>query len=201
MAFDVLGPTEIVAEDERALAPELGAGERLLWAGHPRRGLRLVMADALLIPFSMLWCGFAIFWERNALAAAAPGFFALWGVPFVAMGLYMVFGRFIADAVRRSKITYGLTPRRLILISGVLSRQVKSIDLSSLGELSVGERRDGSGTITLGTSSSPTPWGVSLLGPSWPGAAGRLPPMLEAVEHARAVYEKIRTLKSQARDR
>src|SRR5262249_56727596 len=108
-------------------------------AGHPRRGFMLVAADLLAIPMSLLWFGFAIFWERTALAAQGPGFVALWGVPFVAMGLYIVFGRFFVDALRRGKTTYGLTSRRLILVSGIFSRQVKSIELASLGHISLTE--------------------------------------------------------------
>ncbi len=39
------------SEIERALRPELGAGEKLLWGGQPRRGVRLRPTDAMLIPF------------------------------------------------------------------------------------------------------------------------------------------------------
>ena len=40
---------------EWELRPELGAGERLLWSGQPRGGLRLRPTDAMLVPFSLLW--------------------------------------------------------------------------------------------------------------------------------------------------
>jgi hypothetical protein len=197
MELSVQATGAIGAEEERALGPELVAGERLLWAGRPRRGIRLTGADVFLVPFSLLWCGFAVFWERSVLVHGAPGFFALWGLPFVAVGLYFVFGRFIGDAVRRGKIFYGLTATRIILVSGVLTRQVKSIELASLGEISLREGGDRSGTVLLGTVSGPNSWATGFASPSWPGSARYLPPMLEAIENARAVYEKIRATKNQ----
>jgi hypothetical protein len=191
-----MGVVGIDPDDEQVLATELG-GERLLWAGHPRRGLRLSAMDIFAIPFTFVWCAFAIFWERSVLASNASPFFVLWGAPFVAMGVYMVVGRFFVDAVRRRKTTYGLTSNRIIIVSGSMSRQVKSIELPSLGEISMSERGDGSGTIRLGPSTGLAGMRASMVGPSWPGAARFLPPMLEAIDGARAVFEKIRATKHQ----
>jgi hypothetical protein len=192
MAFEALGGFGVAAEDEQALAAEIAGGERLLWAGHPRRGPRLVPGDVFAIPFSLFWCGFALFWEKSVWTAKGPSFFTLWGLPFVAIGVYLVLGRFFYDAFRRSKITYGLTPRRLIIRSGVWSRAVKSIDLASLGEISLSERNDKSGTILLG------PAGAGALTSSWPGTARQLPPMLETIANARAVYDRIRAAREDA---
>jgi len=74
---------------EQTVRSQLASNEKLLWTGQPRPGLRLRATDALAIPFSLLWCGFAIFWEWSVLKQGAPGFFALWGIPFVAIGLYV----------------------------------------------------------------------------------------------------------------
>src|SRR5258708_30915992 len=130
---------------ERKLSP----GEKLLWSGQPRFGIRLRGSDAFVIPFSILWCSFAIFWETMAVRKGAPVFFMLWGIPFILVGLYIVFGRFIADAMTRKKTFYGVTSERIIIITGLFSQEIKSLNLRTLTDVSLTERGDGSGTITF----------------------------------------------------
>ena len=173
---------------ESRVGKEIGSGERLLWSGRPRQGLRLRPADALLIPFSLMWGGFAIFWEAMVLRTGAPFFFKLWGIPFVLVGLYIIFGRFLTDAQQRGRTVYGVTNERVIIISGLLKETVTSLNLRSLSDLSLSERSDGSGTISLGPS-SPYAWFASS---GWPGTRQQMPPALDGIPNARAVYETIR---------
>jgi hypothetical protein len=163
---------------------ELDRGEHQLWTGVPRQGFVLQPADAFLIPFSLMWAGFAVFWEVSVLSTPAPGFFAIWGIPFVAMGAYFTIGRFFADSWRRSRTTYGLTSQRVIIRSG---SSLKSLSLRTLSDVTLTERPDGTGTITFG--SSPFPMAM-FAGASWPG----LPrvPSFEQIPHAREVYTQIR---------
>lgn len=173
------------SEIERELRPELGAGEKLLWSGQPRRGLRLRPADAMLIPFSLMWGGFAIFWELSVFRTGAPFFFRLWGIPFVLVGLYLIVGRFFADARQRARTYYGVTNDRVVIVSGLFQRQVRSLPLRALPELTLSERGDRSGTITFGSVPAMAGW---LAGSSWPGASKQLPPSFEMVENVRQVY-------------
>src|SRR5262245_59440895 len=99
------------SEIDRELAP----GERLVRSVQPRRGVRLRPMDAFIIPFSLLWCGFAIFWEVGAVTVTSRHggpiafVFPLFGLPFVIVGLYFVFGRFIVDARSRERTFYAIT--------------------------------------------------------------------------------------------
>jgi hypothetical protein len=174
---------------ELAIATQLDNGESLIWTGCPRQGLWLRPGDAFAIPFSLLWCAFAIFWESSVLYGNAPLLFKLWGIPFVAVGLYMVVGRFFVDARIRARTFYALTSRRILIRSGLLRPQLTSLELDSISEINLDERADRSGTITFG---SPGRYAGRSVGPAWPGAASVLPPAFEGIPEARSVYDKIR---------
>ncbi len=168
---------------------ELSSGEKLLWSGQPRAGIRLRASDAIVIPFSILWCGFAIFWEWMVVSKGAPFFFMLWGIPFVLVGLYIVFGRFVVDAMTRKKTFYGVTNERIIIMSGLFSQDTKSLNLRTLTDVSLSARSDGSGTIIFGPV---YPIGRWMPTGSWPGAGRYAPPAFDMIEGAKDVYETIR---------
>src|SRR5574341_1461370 len=112
---------------EQEISRELSPTERLLWADRPLTGLRFRPADVFLVPFSLLWGGFAIFWEWSVINSNAPVFFWLWGIPFVLVGLYFIGGRFFVDGWQRDKTYYGVTNERIIIVSGLLNRKVKTL--------------------------------------------------------------------------
>jgi len=180
---------------EEILRSQLDPKERLVWCGKPRSGVRLRGQDAFLIPFSILWGGFAIFWEYMAWTKApqahGPGaaFFPFFGAPFVIIGLYLIFGRFFADARVRARTYYGVTNERVIIISGFFSQQTKSLQLRTLTDVSLTQRSDGSGTITFG----PTLFMNSFFGGgAWPGAGRYAPPSFDMIDSAKEVYDIIR---------
>ncbi len=182
----------------------LDRGERLLWCGQPKQGVRLQAGDVFLIPFSLVWGGFAIFWEASVLGltglghprtahsghnAGAPLFMALWGIPFVVVGLYMIFGRFFIDAALRNKTWYGVTDRRLIVLKTLFTRNVSSFDYATLTNLNLVERGDRSGDILFGT---PGPM-AGLSNSSWPRSNGYpVVPGFYLLPDARNVFNQIR---------
>jgi len=98
------------------LQQHLRADERLLWHGSPDAGTWFTSEDLFLVPFSILWCGFAIFWESSAIRGDSPFFFRLWGIPFVAVGLYVVAGRFFYKNYRKRRTQYAITTRRAMIV-------------------------------------------------------------------------------------
>ena len=127
------------ANAELEISPSLDSGESLIWSGVPKQGLLLRGSDAFLIPFSILWGGFAIFWEVTVLTQGAPLFFAAFGIPFVLIGLHFMVGRFFVDSRARANTFYGLTDRRVIIVSGLFSRSTNSLPLRTLHDVSVRE--------------------------------------------------------------
>jgi hypothetical protein len=168
------------------LGPILGSDEKLVWTGKPKTGIILRTSDAFLIPFSLLWGGFAIFWESVAVSSSGPSLFSLWGIPFVVMGIYMIVGRFIVDAKKRANTVYGITVDRIIIRSGIFNRDIKSLNIRTLSDITMTQKKDNSGTITLG----PTDFRYSMMqGIDWPGV--KQIPRLEFIEDVKDVYDQI----------
>jgi hypothetical protein len=168
-------------------------GERQLWTGAPRQGVVLRSADVFMIPFSLLWGGFAVFWEVTALRTGGPGFFPIFGVPFVAAGLYITVGRFLVDARRRARTSYVVTSNRVVIIGGVFAPTTKSLLLATLSDVTMTERPDGTGTITFGAVN---PMYAMYSGMSWPGVPQV--PSFEMIPDVRRVYGIIQTAQQDA---
>ncbi len=178
--------------------PHLSTDETLLWSGQPRQGIFLRGSDALLIPFSLIWGGFALVWEGTVLfqfffgskSASPPGLmafiFPLFGLPFVFVGLYLIFGRFFVDSWMRRRTWYGVTNQRVLIKSGLFSSNLKSLNLRSQSDISLTEKNDGTGTITFGNL--PFFW---MANSSWPGMNRHVIPTLDNIAGAKSVYDLI----------
>ena len=167
---------------------QLGPDEILHWSGRPMQGVMFRPTDLLMVPFSLLWGGFACFW--TFAATATGGCFGLFGIPFVLVGLYMVFGRFWADAKERANTFYAVTSERVIINSGLFTQKRRSLPLQTLADFTL-EAVDaqGRGTIMFGESSPLAAWYRGM--PWWMGTARHVSPAFERIDNAQAVYETI----------
>ena len=162
-------------------------GERIVWSGAPARGILFTARDWFLIPFSVFWCGFIIFWEANVLGSKAPGFFALWGMPFILIGLYLAVGRFAADSWLRRRTRYAVTNRRIVIVRTGAFPKLTSVSLDRLPDLQLIERPGGRGTIRFGPS-QPL-WGAAGLG-AWSPSTDPTPQFI-SIENAQQVFDRI----------
>ena len=131
----------VVAAAENELRSHLDSGEKLLWVGRPAQGIVLTWQDGYLIPFGMVWLGSAVhgFWPclpvdgiGCTLKREPLVLFVAAGLLFIGSGIYLLIGRFLADFWYRSRLIYGVTDRRAIILSGMCRRSVQSIYFSSL---------------------------------------------------------------------
>ncbi len=130
---------------------ELLENENVLWQGQSN-GRLFSAADILLIPFSLMWGGFAIFWEASALSIEAPLLLKLWGIPFVFVGVYMIIGRFFYKNFLNKNTHYYVTNKKVVIIKNTLKMKTNTLYLNTLPEIEKSIRASGSGTIKFGSS-------------------------------------------------
>lgn len=185
---------DLEAQITESVYSELDPQEMLLWAGRPRQGFRLRLTDIFVIPFSLLWGGFAIFWETLVIMNGAPFFFSLWGIPFVCVGIYFIAGRFFVDSYQRKHRSYVVTNSRVVILDRAWGRSIRSKSLNDLGELSLIVRSDSSGDIAF---SQQYPWFI-IEGFPQPGFPR--PMVFEMIEFVRDVYGLIRNAQNDSQN-
>ncbi|GAW41339.1 hypothetical protein SH203_01743 [Brevundimonas sp. SH203] len=173
----------------------LASDENVLWAGQPKQGLTVSGKDIFLIPFSLLWGGFAILW--NAMVWIMPGgdqgdlwFFRLFGLPFLIVGLYLIVGRFIHDAMIRKTQFYAVTNQRVLMLLDRKQPKLTSLEIRRLPKLELSEHSDGTGSIVFEgnwMTSAIAMNGFGLWAPSLGGSS-----QFQQISNPRQVYDLIR---------
>ena len=128
-------------------ASYINGDEYVLWQGKPERGNLFSGRDVFQILFSVIWLSFCCFWEFTVLQSGAPIFFALWGIPFILVGLYMLFGQFIKRAKTRGQTYYVITTRKILVKTG---NQIQMYDGKELPAMHIQLHKNGTGTIQFG---------------------------------------------------
>ena len=175
------------------LTAELLPGEKVEWTGRPNPSVIFHDEDWLLIPFSLLCGGFAIFWLLAASGiwnvfwnrpnATFQWFGVIWGTPFVLIGQYMIWGRFLYQRWLKGRTYYALTNRRATIIHrGFGGRSCSSAYFENLALIDKRVRPDGIGAISFGGPvTGDWQWGRGKKPPR--------PPTFDDVDNADSVFQ------------
>ena len=117
----------------------LDPGERILWQGRPEPGLLPVRLPPGQMVMGAIFTGFSLFWMSAAGWIVGGGdsgggiggpfrFFPLFGLPFLLIGLYNLFGFILWRAHVRRHTWYTLTDRRAYVATALplAGRRLKS---------------------------------------------------------------------------
>jgi hypothetical protein len=188
-----------------AIQPELTSGESILWAGQPNTSVIFHKEDVFLIPFSLFWGGFSIFWEAAVSGYRSFGqhsgarwpFGMVWGVPFVLAGQYLIWGRFVYAAWLKKHTHYAVTNRRVIVVQEGWRRRMVSLFIDALPTLTKEGSSSGSGTLRFAQAepfwSQRRGWGA------WDGVTVGSVPAFVDVENVDSIYQLVSELREKAR--
>jgi hypothetical protein len=149
----------------KAFAEREFLGERMLWAARPDKRIAALLSFGIWL-FAIPWTAFALFWiafPMSALYETYTGInigapkgtptlimwvFAIFGIPFVLIGLGMLLAPFAA--IRKGwRTLYVLTNKRLAVLEGARTVNVINIRPDEISGLSRKEGPDGRGTLII----------------------------------------------------
>lgn len=140
------------------LNKELLKGEKILWAGQPETSVLFTKIDVFLVPFSFFWFALALCWEVGVIffipEIPLRILFGVFGIPFVIIGLYVTFGRFLWKNFTKRNTYYAVTDKRVIIVSDVVYRHVQAEFIDRVPTINKTVRPDGIGTLRFGAVAS-----------------------------------------------
>jgi len=181
---------------------ELLSDETIQWTGQPDPYVIFTKADIFLIPFSLMWGGFAVFWELAVLGflfdsskhGGPPIIFPLFGLPFVLVGIYFIIGRFFFKAWKQRHTFYAVTNKRILIAIGN-AKSIQAVFIKSIPSISKSIGANRIGTVVFGISNSRW-WDYANTGMEWMGSRyGPPPPSFYDIAGADSVYNIVNQLR------
>ena len=134
-------------------------GEKVVWKGRPD-----AMESAKVGPFKFFFgiafFSFSLFWMYMA-ASIDGGFFALFGLPFAAVGLWLVSGP-ARNYLKSARTYYAVTDRRVVILIRSSGYSISSITPDQMSYYERTDRSAGFGNIQLKTTAHHGPDGTSI---------------------------------------
>lgn len=130
---------------DREIEQYLEAGEKIIWTGQPKQGMMFSAFDVWMVIFGFIWTSGVLGWIYAAWEAAI--WFAMFGLPFLLVGLYLIFGKFYFDTRSRASAIYAITNRRVIITFRYFRKRFFSYEYAKFVDIALRENSDKSGTI------------------------------------------------------
>ncbi len=141
----------------------LHPAETLIWSGQPKGGIVFEIVDFFKTIYILVFIAFTYFAVK--LIAQVSILLAIpIGLLFFTAGLILGIGRFFIDSRLKSNTFYGLTDKRIIIVSKLFPKKVQSVQLDSKLKIEFLPNFDGTATIDLGIKE---PTGFGQGGVSW----------------------------------
>lgn len=150
------------------LDTELVPGETVVWQQAPAAGTRIRGAGFTRL-FGVFWLAFSLFWEVTALTSAfgAGGMamiFPAFGLPFVGIGIWLVFLMPGRSNRQLNSTLYAATDRRLMILTTYPQRTVRAMPLTAVRSMTKRVNRSGSGDLYFGLDSAFVSYGDGYAG-------------------------------------
>jgi len=132
---------------------DLISGENILWSGRP--GLSILSSKGIIfiILFGIFWLGFSLFWVITAYLGSGMLLFPLFGLPFVIIGIFLVFGLPVYIRSKKKNTFYAITDKRIIIITSKRgNKDVQTTFIKDIKGINKIVKRNGVGTIVFGNN-------------------------------------------------
>ena len=180
--------------DDNSTKPDADDEEKILWAGKPKGSVMVTRADRFFIPFGLFWFAIVGFMFTRMFKNEPPAFYAAILTPLTLMGLYFTIGRLFVEAVKRRNTQYVITNYRVIIKITRIEQTTQSINIKNIPAISFTEKKDGSGTITLGRT------GLSAAFFSMSSKRTVKSPQLEAIPDVKKIYHLLVAVQNKAKE-
>lgn len=131
-------------------------GEEILWDGQPRLNRQFSASSIGVSVFGIIWLSFSLFWTITAftLTRGETGFFGIlfpmFGLPFVAIGVFMVFFAPAKQRIKNRATYYYVTNKRVMInIDTQKSPTLNSMFYKDIRGLQIIQNRDNTGNIVF----------------------------------------------------
>jgi membrane protein YdbS with pleckstrin-like domain len=137
------------------LEKHLKPNEKLIWSGKPVKKA-FILPGLVSIPFGLIFLVFSLFWMQMAASMGVPAFFTLFSLPFVLVGVLVMFGPSVFQLMRYRNTEYMITDKRIITQTGAIGLDTRFVDFEKIQEvyvqIGIADRIFGTGTLIAMTA-------------------------------------------------